>query len=293
MPISFRPSALCLCCFRTFSIQHLAFSLSLHALVAERLLAGQEKSPGPARKRLLFLTVWPKNDPVNITILIWFIAFAIQTVILFGLVWTLIKFQKLDQHEEYHFLKVLAVAALASGLNLIPYFGRYLSALALLLGIKTVTRSPYTDVLFTVVISYALMFLVNLFIIGALMGELRPSPSGAGNPGQMEGASQEPAGETEAGAAARTNPPGSNPASQVSAKPSLASPDHFAIKGITRNGAKSVVIIDTGVKTYSLFLGDAVNMETADGNKGVRFDNLDADWVTLNIDGKPVKLPAH
>jgi hypothetical protein len=34
-------------------------------------------------------------------------------------------------------------------------------------------------------------------------------------------------------------------------------------------------------------------MQTADGTSRVRFENLDEDWVTLNIDGKPVKLSAH
>lgn len=230
---------------------------------------------------------------MNISILIWSIAFAFQTAILFALVWIMIKLQKLDQHDTYHILKVLGVAALASGLNLIPYFGRYLSALALLLGIKTVTRSPYTDVLFTVVISYALMFLVNLFIIGVLMGELRPSASDAGNSGQLEGIPREQTVETEPETVAKTNLPGPNPSSSAPAKPPPAGPAHFVIKGVTRNGAKSVVIVDTGVKTYTLFLGDSVNMQTTDGAKGVRFENLDADWVTLNIDGKPMKLPAH
>ena len=230
---------------------------------------------------------------MSTTILFWFVAFVIQTVILFGLVLALIKFQKLDQHDGYHFLKVLAVVALASGLNLIPYFGRYLSGLALLLGIKFVTRSPYVDVAFTVAISYAIMFLVKLFLIGALMGDLRPSARETGTPGQYESVPEEPAVETEPEAIAKTNAPALHPAPPVSAQPAPAGAGHLTIKGITRNAAKSVVIVDTGVKTYSLFLGDSLDLQTADGTLHVRFDNLDADWVTLNVDGKPVKFPAH
>ena len=67
----------------------------------------------------------------------------------------------------------------------------------------------------------------------------------------------------------------------------------YTIKGISRNGAKSVVTVDTGTKAYTLFLGDTLNMQTAEGTSRVRFENLDADWVTLNIDGKPLKLWAH
>src|SRR5208282_593176 len=219
---------------------------------------------------------------MNTNILAWFIEFASQTVILFALVWVMIKFQKLDQNDAFHFLKVLGVAALSSGLDMIPYFGHYVSVSALLVGIKLVTRSPYADVLFTVGVSYALMFCANLFIIGSLMGDLRPSARDAGNPAQLEAAPQAQAVETEPDTVAKTNPPAPAATSQVSANPVPAGPGHFAIKGLTRNGAKSVVIIDTGVKTYSLFLGDSVNMETADGASGVRFDNLDADWVTLN-----------
>ena len=234
---------------------------------------------------------------MNFTILAWVIEFASQTVVLFALVWIMVKLQKLDQHFEFHFLKLLGVAALASGLDMIPYFGHYLSVSALLLGIKLVTRSPYADVLFTVGISYALMFAVNLFIIGSLMGDLRPSASVAGEHGQFEDTPPEQTVKTEPVTVAKTNPPAPTaapkPAPQGSAKPAPAGATHFIIKGISRNGAKSVVTIDTGTKAYTLFLGDTLNMQTAEGNSRVRFENLDADWVTLNIDGKPVKLPAH
>jgi len=260
-------------------------------------LTGRGKIRERQEKRLLFLTVWRKNDPMNITILAWFIEFASQTVVLFALVWILIKLQKLDQHLKFHFLKVLAVAALASGLDTIPYFGHYLSVSALLLGIKIVTGSPYADVLFTVGISYALMFAVNLFVIGSLMGDLRPSARDAGSPAQWQDTPGEQAVKTEPETVAKTNPPAPaaapKPAPQGSAKPAQAGATRFTLKGISRNGAKSVVTIDTGVKAYTLFLGDSLNMQTADGTSRVRFENLDADWVTLNVDGKPVKLPAH
>jgi hypothetical protein len=138
---------------------------------------------------------------------------------------------------------------------------------------------------------------VNMFVLGSLMGDLGPSATEAGEPRQYEDISREQAEATEPEMAAETNPPAPavapSPASQVSAKPAPAGAGHFAIKGVTRNGAKSVVIVDTGVKAYTLFLGDSLNMQTADGTNRVQFENLDAAWVTLNIDGKPVKLPAR
>jgi hypothetical protein len=234
---------------------------------------------------------------MDINMLFWFIGFACQTVILFGLAMVLIKLQHLDQHDGFHFLKVLGVCALACALDKIPYFGHYLAVPALLLGIKTVTGSPYTDVLFTVAISYALMFLVNLFGIMVLMGDLRPSAREAGIPGQMETSPREQSVEAEPETVVKTNasvpamapkPAPSHPTKAVS-----AGVGPLTIKGLSRNGAKSVVTIDTGVKSYTLFLGDTLDVQTADGTSRVRFESLDADSVTLNIDGKPLKLPVH
>src|SRR5208283_938023 len=106
------------------------------------------------------------------------IEFASQTAILLGLLWIMIKIQKLNQSVAYKFLGLLGAATLATGLDMVPYAGHGLAVAALLLCVKKVTRAPYIDVLFTVAISYALMFGVNLFILGSLMGDLRPS---AGN----------------------------------------------------------------------------------------------------------------
>ncbi|MGD0206303.1 MAG: hypothetical protein ABSC89_01655 [Verrucomicrobiota bacterium] len=118
-----------------------------------------------------------------------FIEFALQTAILLGLLWGMIKIQKLDQRFEYNFLWLLGSAALATGLDQIlqmtlgHFIGIYLASYistpivvtVLLLCLKRVTQAPYVDVLFTVAISYALLFGVNLFILESLMGDLRPS----------------------------------------------------------------------------------------------------------------------
>jgi hypothetical protein len=262
--------------------------------------------PETAKKGLLILTVWWKNDPMNVHhVLIWLIRFPIQTVILFALVWIMVKIQKLDQNSEFHFLKLLGVVALASVLETLPFVGIELSGVALWMGIKYVTRSPVVDALFTAFISSALMFAVNLFILGSLMGDLRPSARHAENPARLEHAPQIQTVETEPETVAKTNPPAPvaitnpapaaapNPASQVSAKPALVDASHFTIKGITRNGAKSMVIINTGTKTHTLFLGDSFDLQTAAGVNSVQFESLDEDWVTLNIDGNPLKLPAR
>src|SRR5437867_1694011 len=100
------------------------------------------------------------------------IEFALQTVFLILGLWIMIKLQKLD----YNVLGLLGAAALASGLDMIPLAGHYIAVPVLYLCIAKVTRADlYPDAVFTVVIAYALMFAMNVFLIGALMGDLRPS----------------------------------------------------------------------------------------------------------------------
>jgi len=230
-------------------------------------------------------------------IMAWFIKFPAQTAILFALVWIMIKLQKLDQNSEFHFLKLLGVVTLASILDTLPYAGVELSGVALWMGIKYVTRSPVVDALFTAFISSALMFAVNMFILGSLMGDLRSSARHTEDSGPLERAPRVQTVKTEPEPGVRTNPPAAavatNPAAQLSVKPAPANAGQFTIKGITRNGVKSVIIIKNGTKSYSLFLGDTCNLQTATGVSSVKFENLDEDWVTLNVDGNPVKLPAR
>lgn len=301
------------------------------------------------------------------TLLPRFIEFALQTAILLGLLWGMIKIQKLDQHTTYRFLWLLGAAALATGLDMIPYAGHYLAVAALLLCIKKTTGAPYVDVLFTVAISYALMFGVNLFILGSLMGDLRPSarnseefeivtqqqeikkeyptaiktnlPAPKANP-PVPGAPANPIKAAEK-AAPKTNPPvpsvptnstkpakGAAPmtnlpapgASTNSLKPPVAvvpetnppAPStptnamppipakpigvlvkYFVVKGVTANAAKSSVTIQCGTKIYTIFLGETALTQTPDGPIPVRFKDLGADWVVLEINGEQAMLPIH
>jgi hypothetical protein len=250
----------------------------------------------------------------------------------------MIKIQKLDQRFEYNFLGLLGSAALATGLDQILqmtlghfigiYFASYISTpiviTVLLLCLKKVTHAPYVDVLFTVAISYALLFGVNLFILESLMGDLRPS---ARNSDEFEVVTQQqqeikkehqtaiktnlpvpkanpPAPSAPAnsikpakGAAPKTNQPAqsapTNSISQSPAKPVEAIAKYFAIKGVTRNAAKSAVTIQTGAKIYTVFLGETALMQTPDGPIPVRFNDLGEDWVVLEINGEPAKFPIH
>jgi outer membrane biosynthesis protein TonB len=309
------------------------------------------------------------------------VEFALQTAILLGLLWGMIKIQKLDQKFEYNFLGLLGSAALATGLDQIlemtlgRFIGVYLASFistpivgaVLLLCLKKVTHAPYVDVLFTAAISYALLFGVNLFILGSLMGDLRPS---ARNPDEFEVVTQQqeikkeqqtatktnlpapkanppapsapanpvkpaektapktnsPAPSTPTNsikpakgavpmtnlpapgtstnslkppetAAPKTNQPAqstpTNSAPQTPAKPVEVIAKYFAVKGVTRNAAKSAVTIQAGTKIYTIFLGETALTQTPDGPIPVRFKDLGEDWVVLEINGEQAMLPIH
>ncbi len=303
-----------------------------------------------------------------------FIEFAIQTAILLGLLWGMIKIQKLDRRFEYNFLGLLGSAALATGLDQILqltvgrflgiYFASYITTpivvTVLLLCLKKVTQAPYVDVVFTVAISYALLFGVNLFILGSLMGDLRPparnsdefevvtqqqeikteyqaaiktnlpapgAPANLVNPAEKAAPQTNPPApstltnatklakgavpmtnlpapsastnlvKSPEAAAPKTNQPAqsapTNSATQRPSKPVEVIAKYFAVKGVTENAAKSAVTIQAGTKIYTIFLGETALTQTPDGPIPVRFKDLGADWVVLEINGEPVKLPIH
>ena len=310
-----------------------------------------------------------------------FIEFALQTAILLGLLWGMIKIQKLDQRFAYNFWWLLGAAALTTGLDQILevtlghfigiYFASYIStpivSAVLLLSLKKITQAPYVDVLFTALISYALLFGINLFVLGSLMEDLRPL---ARNPDEFEVAAQQQEIKKEHPTAIKTNlpPPKANPpapgapaksikpakkaapetnppvptaptnstkpaqgaatttnlpvpgastnqvkppeeaasktnqpakstptnaASSSPAKPVEAIVKYFAVKGVTENGAKSAVTIQSGTKIYTIFLGETALSQTPDGPIPVRFKDLGADWVVLEINGERAILPIH
>ena len=66
---------------------------------------------------------------------------------------------------------------------------------------------------------------------------------------------------------------------------------YFSVKGVTRNGANSAVTIQTGARTYTVFLDEAALMQTAAGPLSVRFAGLGEDSVTLEINGVPATYP--
>ena len=240
-----------------------------------------------------------------------FIEFALQTVFLTAALWIMIKLQKLD----YNFPGLLGSAALACGLDSIltlilqrwfdgmtMYLTTPIFIAVLFFCVRKVTHADPVDVSFTIVVGGALRFGMNLWLIGALMGDLRPS---AGNSEEFETRAQQPETNEVHQTAIQTNQPiqsahqpaptaSTNSAVQkVTAKPVATATNLFSIKGVTRNGSNSAVTIRTGKRVYTISLGESALTQTSNGPVSVRFKELDDGWVVLTIDGVETKFPFH
>ena len=244
--------------------------------------------------------------------LVLFVEFVVQMAFLFAALWIMIKIQKLN----YNFPGLLGSAALVSGLDraldtvlghfLGNYLATYISApvtlVVLIICIAKVTRADRVDVLFTIVVGYALMFGMNLWLFGALLGDLRPS---ARNPGELDTVAQQPETNKVYQTAIKTNQPvqsAHQPAPTVStnaamqkgpAKPVAVATNLFSIKGVARNGSSSAVTIQTGKRIYTISLGESALTQTTNGLVSVRFKELRDGWVVLTINGQETKLPFH
>jgi len=237
-------------------------------------------------------------------ILTLFIEFFVQTVFLTLALWIMIKLQKLN----YNFPGLLASAALACAVDSIlnvalhPWFdgmATYISApfflLVLYVCLKKLTNADHVDVIFTMCVGGALRFGMNLWLIGALMGNLRLS---TGDSGESDAALQPPETNVVQQIVVKTNRPATGAPARLAAPPGpveLVQETNalFSVMGVSRNGAKSAVTIQTGKRTYTIILGESALTQTPDGPVSVRFKELGDGWVVLIIDGKETKLPLH
>lgn len=226
-------------------------------------------------------------------ILAYAIEFTIQTGFLLAALWMMIKLQKLN----HRFLPLLGSAALASGLDMIPVVGHYVAVGVLLFCIWKITQSEYVDAAFTVFVGYALMFGMNLWLIGSLLGDLRASARSADEMPSSDELLVEF--DTESENPVLPPPPASRteiavPTNETKSALSLAG-DAIArdinLKGLCRNSTNSSLIVHTGVKAYTLVLGESLLVMTRKGRVPLCFEALGEKSVVLKIDGKSTTFP--
>lgn len=246
------------------------------------------------------------------TIVVVFAEFAIQTTFLTAALWIMIKIQKLN----YNFLGLLGSAGLTTLVEMVldHFLGVYMSSpivvAVLCLCIAKLTRSEHVDVIFTVAVGYALMFGMNLWLMGALLGDLRPSARNAETVDAVEELRVEARSISNAPTALRpvTPPASSNlPAVRTSAAtadstkldqgtsptPAAEIARDFTVKGISRNSRESSIMIHTGIKTYTLLLGESRSVKTRQGEVTLKFTELGKDFVVMDINGQPARISLY
>jgi len=228
------------------------------------------------------------------------IEFGVQAVFMMAALWMMIKIQSLD----YTFLGLVICGALSSAIDVIPHFGHYLAVPTLYVCVARMTRADiFPDAVFTVVVAYALTFCMNLFLLSALIGDLRPS------------ANEQPE-ETVAGVTSETDKqdafaavpddspmfmksnatsvvalaekPGTKPktGSQLS-EATLAS---ISLKGLNLGAERPSAVLSDGKRTFTLDVGESRSLPTSDGMVLVKCERVAEHTAFLTLNGEPLRL---
>ena len=175
-----------------------------------------------------------------------------------GLLWGMIKIQKLN----YNTLGLFGSSLAATLVAFIPYVGSYLSYAVLIFCLWKCTGAEIApDIIFTVGIAGALMFCVNLFVIGALMGNVRSDLSAAA---REDFDSTEMADTDAEEESDEEEPPTPEPAivkPTVTAQPKLptvkANTGSLVLKGLTFNASRPFVMISDGTRVHTISSGES------------------------------------
>lgn len=223
------------------------------------------------------------------------IQWVVESAFLLLALWAMVKIQKL----QFTFHGLVLSAAIASGFDLIPFVGHYIALAALWICLTKVTREDFTGVAFTAAIAYALVFGMNLFLLGTFIGDLRASaraPTATDDLTQIEFAGEEDFEDQSDVPVAREQPAAApaprQPEPAVEKKPLGFQPEKvFVVKGLTQNGKQSMVILSVGRKTHTLALGETILADTPEGKMSLRLDKVKQDSILLDIAGHAATLP--
>jgi hypothetical protein len=233
-----------------------------------------------------------------------------------GLLWGMIRVQHLNYNVPGLFASSLA-AVLAA---FIPFVGTYAAYVVLVLCLWKCTGAEIVpDVVFTVAIAGALMFCVNLFVIGALMGEVRPNlgvNARLGGTNMLDYPDGEEPEDTDNEATAAipvTNgatslrplagsaPVDPQPGRRTSKKRTKAKaenlitdadPGRLAVKGVSYNATRPSVLIFDGSRTHTVSTGDVFMATLAIGRRSLRCLEIREFSVVLRTDkGEQFVLP--
>lgn len=244
--------------------------------------------------------------------------FVVRFVLLSGALWALLRAQDLN----YTIPGLLGSSALASLCDMIPLMGHPLAAAVLLFCVLKLTGAHLVDVRFTVTISYAIMFLVQMLVLSAMPTptHVRARDFGILNPNVAMTAKDQAAldaddsdlfgrkPKTAAIPAAKPKISSNTIPTPVAAVKSIPAPvtseqtaaqtvaaltKNWKLKGIMGSGPQTTAMIGAAGKTYTFGIGETLKMNTSNGKTDVTLEEATQQYVVLNVNGTKVALTLH
>jgi hypothetical protein len=206
------------------------------------------------------------------------------------LLWVMIKIQKI----QYSGLGLLASSAAAVLTSRIPVVGSYASYAVLLLCLWKTTRANLApDLLFTVAIAGALMFCVDLWALGLVMGKLgfdqeRTLLAEAAEPAPVEAESVE----TGAQAAPPQTPTGMKEERETPVPPEpvvqrmKVHPLGIVVKGIAYSPTHSLAMLQADKRIFTVCPGEGFVFSARHERMEVRCRAITRSTVLIELNGK-------
>ncbi|HZV33435.1 MAG TPA: hypothetical protein VFB72_02580 [Verrucomicrobiae bacterium] len=255
-----------------------------------------------------YVTMFVESLPWLLPLLVYF---STRLVLLTISLWILLRIQNLN----YTIPGIILCAALASVCDMLPVpIGAHALAVGVLIfTVIRMTRAHFVDVRFTVVISYAVMFLMQICIISAIPFQVSAYARNHAQSSIMRlitagGLSDDEInGRLPKAAPSKTDQDTNDPVSttvkkqvaiETNAQPAPVSipalpkkvADAFSLKGIMGTAGNLTVMIGTGVRTYSLQVGETSTVDTSSGKMEVTLAEATQTSAVLKINGNTLPL---
>lgn len=218
--------------------------------------------------------------------------FVARWILFTFVIWGLLRVQKLN----YTWPGLLFTTALGSVAYFIP-LGFVAAAAAFVIvyiGLKIVTQAEHTDLMFSIVISNAIMYVASLWLITAFLPDIKTIRAAARTTEDKELSSipdyagmMTKASNTFVNAANRGNPdqPPEKPGTKAAGSITLAKATGLRLKGITMMGSSGLAMIQANGRTESIGVKESITVKGASGIVRYTCQSISTNEVTLVLQG--------